>query len=120
MVIKSFFYVAYEAHGSSLKKNTPNLESNIGCAFTCIELCPPPHIHLFPTLPLKKDKNEKKKKKEKKKNDIKLHLAKIVIIFRFLFIGIALEQQRSSLQRFTDCRCGQKLDTSESATSIAF
>ena len=40
MVIKSFFYVAYEAHNSSLKKNTPYLESNICCAFTCIELLP--------------------------------------------------------------------------------
>ena len=29
MVIKSFFYVAYEAHNSSLKKNTPYLESNL-------------------------------------------------------------------------------------------
>ena len=33
MVIKSFFYVAYEAHNSSLKKNTPYLESNICCVY---------------------------------------------------------------------------------------
>ena len=35
LIVKSFFYVTYEAHSSLIKNNTHNLESNIYWGFMC-------------------------------------------------------------------------------------